>query len=710
MPQRSWSLRRLIGGIYFFIMVAILGTLALYFSYRTTDEYMATMIRTRGGQASLAADLLAPLVREFELERSRLFVQAGIHEDAAKRALDTIIARPDLVRALSTDMLIPWVKTRDGETLRALVEKARHLGELHRMITTTLRGIYKCTVPARRVTVLKLDGNIVAETPPFSSEPTGTDFPPEVLQALDIRGTGMGVQTRYNHRTAEETLYIAVPLLETSEQPAGHAKSGVQSDEVSGSAKHNACSGVIVLAAPTSEVRTAITNIRIAIALAFLASVVLLFFVNAGVSKTISSPLATLSEAVGRFADGHLREQVHVTGAAEIVSLGYSFNQMAEQLRRTITRLAEERAQAQAILASMMDGVLMTDMHGIILLMNHSAETMFGRPEAELFGLSVAEANFPDELPALLQKTIDSGFPLMHEITFSHPEERNVEVHMAPVDLEGRQLGVVIGLYDITPQRKLEIMRRDFVANVSHELRTPVASIRAMAETLFAAKADDPQMLTEFLETIIGESERLSALLDDLLQLSRIESGRHLLTPEELDLSALIRHITERVIAPVAAKRQRVELDIPDHLLAVVDRDAFVQIMVNLLDNAQKYSPAGSVISVQAARDEEVVKEAMIWIRVADTGYGIPPEDLERIFERFYRVDKARSRAQGGTGLGLAIVQHLVELHGGRIAVKSEVGVGSTFTIMLPQDTAKAPQEAGELPAAPSALKATSDD
>jgi len=701
MPHRTWSLRWLIGGIYFFIMVAILGTLALYFSFRITSDYMATMVRTRGGQASLAADLLAPLVREFERERGHLFLLGGVKNANMRRVFDQIISRPDLVRALTPEMLMPLVRTRDGDTLNALVTMTRQLGDLHRMITTTLRSIYKRTAPTRRVTVLKLDGEVVAETPPFSSEPIGSGFPPEVLQALDIRGDGIGTNTRYNPWTAEETLYIAVPLMEKSAKVmARDTAASVAEDELALTPKHPPCSGVIVLATPTSEVRTAITNIRIAIALAFLVSVAILFFVNAGVSKTISSPLGTLSRAAGHFADGRLNEQVRVTGATEIVSLGNSFNRMAEQLRRTITRLAEERAQAQAILASMVDGVLMTNMDGVILLMNHSAEILCGVHESDLFGMPLTETEFPAELPALLQKTIDSGFPLMHEITFNRAEGRVVEVHMAPVEVDGRQLGVVIGLYDITTQRKLENVRRDFVANVSHELRTPVTSIRAMAETLYESGTDDPQMLGEFLATIIGESERLSALLEDLLQLSRIESGRHLITLEPIDLTAVIRHVAEHVIAPITDNKQQLVLDLPEHFPVMADRDAFTQIMVNLLDNAQKYSPPGGVITVQAGHD------VTAWIRVSDTGFGIPAEDLERIFERFYRVDKARSRAQGGTGLGLAIVKHLVELHQGRIFVKSEVGVGSTFTIMLPQQAPETPEEAGELPAVTSALNA----
>ena len=272
--------------------------------------------------------------------------------------------------------------------------------------------------------------------------------------------------------------------------------------------------------------------------------------------------------------------------------------------------------------------------------------------------------------------------------------ERIVEVHMAPVEVDNRQLGVVIVLYDITHQRKLEQVRRDFVANVSHELRTPVTSIRAMAETLSDAGMEDPEMAADFLQTIIGESERLTALLDDLLQLSRIESGRHLLVLEEVDLCAEIRHVAERVIAPITAKQQQLLLDLPASLWLVSDRHALIQVMVNLIDNARKYSPEGGTITVSL-----VELAARVQLQVTDTGIGIPAGDLQRIFERFYRVDKGRSRAQQGTGLGLAIVKHLLELLDGSIRVRSEVGVGSCFTVELPLQRAdSAPEEGGGLP------------
>jgi two-component system phosphate regulon sensor histidine kinase PhoR len=306
----------------------------------------------------------------------------------------------------------------------------------------------------------------------------------------------------------------------------------------------------------------------------------------------------------------------------------------------------------------------------------------------------LTEAITSCELQDLLEQTITTGIPLRRELTITHPLEHIVEVHLAPVEVEEHTLGVVIVLYDITQQRRLEHIHKDFVANVSHELRTPVASIRAMAETLLDAGDDQQEIATEFLQTIIGESERLTSLLEDLLNLARIESGNRMVTLEAFDLAELIRHVAQRVMAPVTEKHQQLILELPEELMVMADRDALFQIMINLLDNARKYSPDGGVISVSAFLTD------VLRIAVTDTGYGIPPVEIERIFERFYRVDKARSRAQGGTGLGLAIVKHLVEIQGGQITVRSEVGAGSTFTVILPQPdlVARMTEEAGELP------------
>ncbi len=668
MKQYAWSLRWLIGGIYFVIMVTLLGPLAFYISRQAEEQYMSNMVQPLLGQARLGAELLAPKV--------------NVYLDILQRKqADTSAALP--VPSVRDDLELQQKQLDITDVLRTIHRRCRP-GE---------------DVTARHVTLLGLDGTIIADPQRDISDLPRTTMP-EVRQALAPSAPymGWGQDIRYDKGADERILYVAVPVqtkkpVQTNNLVANPPLPG-QISSASGSTRRPHTEpvnlGVLVLAAPLTHVDEEITNINIAIGLTFVGVLVVLLFIIAGVSSYISEPLAKLSVAAMRFADGHLEERVEPRGAAEVASLGRSFNLMTEQLRQTITRLAEERAQAEAMLVSMVDGVIVTDITGKVLILNHAAEEVCTQPVAQAIGQPLAAIIADATLNEMLEQILGTWLPLQGEIMIAEPVECTLEVHLAPVQVDGHPRGVVIVLYDITTQRKLEQVRRDFVANVSHELRTPVTSIRAMAETLQDVHQEDPQATAEFLQTITTESERLTSMLDDLLQLSRIESNRRLVKPREIDAGKVIRHVVDRVITPITVNSLQLALDVPAHIPIVVDPDAFTQILVNLLDNARKYSPDGGVIRVSLTKDE------VVCLRVTDTGIGISADELDRIFERFYRVDKARSRAQGGTGLGLAIVKHLVELHHGRIYVESTLGVGSTFTVILPQpDPDDAPR--GEL-------------
>ncbi len=661
MAQHPWSLRWLIGGIYFIIMIVLLGALLLFFIQRIESDNMATVLSRLRGQARLGADLLVQRIETeyFATKTSRLHNQ----------------------RLLGADVLAAQGDVGQARLLADLLDYARNSDDAKQ----TLRRVH-VNAGARRVLLLDLDGTLVATSTNYAANTLPDDFAavsPEVRAAID-GDSGLGDNIRYDEQAGEDIAFIAALV---------HVKTLVPpTSKMEKTRTHLVPLGVLVLAAPLTDVKDKIGGIKLAVGLTFLGVLVLLFFINSGVSNYISEPLQTLSRAAERFATGDLQQRIIPTGAGEVASLGASFNDMAAQLRVTITRLAEERAQAEAILTSMVDGVLVTDLTGNIVLMNTMAEVMCNVSEEQVLGKPLSDAVLHFDILDLLQKTLDSALPNKLEVTFTRPTERVVEVHVAPVTVGEMLIGAVIVLYDITHQRRLEQVRRDFVANVSHELRTPVTSIRAMAETLADADGEDPELARDFMTTIISESERLTALLDDLLQLSQIESGRRLITPQALNIAEVIRHVAQRVLGPITARHQRLVLTVPEVLDGCADRDALVQILVNLIDNARKYSPEGSAIRVTAEQD------TALRIRITDDGLGIPEADLERIFERFYRVDKARSRAVGGTGLGLAIVKHLVELHGGWISVHSELGVGSTFTVTLPSPAAP-PAEAGELPA-----------
>jgi len=649
-------------------MLVMLGGLVLYLSNLITRNYMDTLTNTLSGRARLGAELLAPLVNTYYATSLKLDTLSPDERTHVERLLHDRL-RDQFFREQYPQRgfaYLPDVKEN-------IIGYLRKINSLHRQGGTT-----EITF-SRFSGVLRTNRELIAESPPYSvSPPFDKELPERIFtEALDPESDdGIGTAIHFSEKLDEELLYIAVPIrmrtIDAVDVPEG----------------------ILVLAAPTTDVKHTIGQIQWGILLAFSGGLLVLFLINAATSSFISRPLNTLSDAADHFSNGDLHRRVQPTGAQEIASLGESFNSMAAQLETTIAHLDEERAQAQAILASMFDGVMVTDPAGCILLANPSLERMCSLQAPQIVGRTLAETFSHADLDEMLQKTIETELPLMHQVAFSQPVARTYEIHMAPVEVNGHLLGVVIALYDITQQRQVEQVRRDFVANVSHELRTPVASIRAMAETLVDGGSEDPQLTESFLGTIIHESERLTALLEDLLQLSQIESGRRLITPEWVDLVEIIQHVVTRMAALISAKEQQVVLQLPDRLPAYVDRGAIMQIVLNLIDNARKYSPVGGCITIHAQCVDDRIR-----LKVTDTGIGIPEDEQNRIFERFYRVDKSRTRAEGGTGLGLAIVQHLVELHGGWISVQSELGHGSHFTVVLPQpEETNLPGEAGELP------------
>lgn len=653
--HHGWSLRWLLGGVYFGIMTAILGGLALYFSYRVEEGLVSRSLTVLRGSARIGADTLTPDVQTL----------AQSTEPAR---------RNDAVKGIE--------RTLRGLHLRTFARRVALLTKDGKVVTLRLTQL------SRRGRVLGYGAPRAAETPFTSTAQPSSRFDPEVRDAIHFNDLGENIRPNPS-ADGEITFYMAVPVQIRERVPI---PTDVFMPTKPTIRHHLVTRYILLLAVPLTEIYETISSMKTAIGLAFLAALLVMLAVNTFVSNAISQPLANLSEAAQRVASGNLDERVQPSGITELASLADSFNLMADQLQTFISTLASERAQAEAMLASMADAVLVTNTDGQILLLNNAAEILLGLQADTTVGKTLTEAQLHFEMDVLLQKTLASETSLRHDVVLTRPTERFVEVHMAPVKVDGQTIGVVIVLYDMTNERRLAQIRRDFVANVSHELRTPVTSIRAIAETLLDGGLEEPEMARDFLATVTAESERLTALLDDLLHLSQIESGRRHLALETLDLARLVNDVAQRLITPITAKGQRLVLDIPAPMPTPADRDALIQVLINLMDNARKYSPEGATITVRAIQDQRFT-----YLRVSDTGFGIPHEEQERIFERFYRVDKARSRAQGGTGLGLSIVKHLVELHGGWIAVESAPGVGSVFTVTLPRHTGVAsPEDAGE--------------
>ncbi len=370
--------------------------------------------------------------------------------------------------------------------------------------------------------------------------------------------------------------------------------------------------------------------------------------------------------------------------ADEIGEFSRVLEQLAKLLSASKNELGAERDRTARVLDGMREGVLLLDESGRIALLNPALRSML-LLGPDVVGIPLSEATKNAELISLFDEVRDTRESTSAELELDGLTQRHLLVNVAPSLEDGNSLLAVI--FDMTDIRRLETMRREFVANASHELRTPIASIRSAAETLRTAARDDPKATAQFVDMIDRNAERLQALVEDLLSLSQIESQEFRLSIEPLDLGPVIVQAVDSLRE--RASQESVGLTVvpfKDSVLAEADQRAIEQVVINLVDNAIKYSGAGTDVSVSAARrDNDVV------VSIHDTGPGIAAEHLPRLFERFYRADPGRSRDKGGTGLGLAIVKHLVESMGGSVSVQSTVGVGSEFSVALPR-----PSETGD--------------
>jgi two-component system phosphate regulon sensor histidine kinase PhoR len=406
--------------------------------------------------------------------------------------------------------------------------------------------------------------------------------------------------------------------------------------------------------------------------------------------QILSADMAQATEVARRMAEGDFSRSLAAWAAptAELSDLEHSIMQTRQHLQDRLKELAVEKARLEGVLRHMAEGVILVTDKKQIILMNAQAEAIFGLSAAEARGRDHLEVTHHFQLDEALSKVRRTGEPAIVEIRRARPEEQILECRVAPVPGgagSAGPVGYLIVLRDVTQARKLQQMRTEFVANVTHELRTPLTSIRGFAETLLDGALEDPETARNFIEIIKREGEHLGALIEDLLDLSRIESGRMRMQPEEVDLAGLLTESLAGLQQKANAQGTTLEVIVPAGLHLYADRGRLAQVLINLVDNALKYTPAGGCVQVEAVELNEYVR-----FQVRDTGCGMPKADLPRIFERFYRVDKARTRKTGGTGLGLSIVKHIIEAHGGSISVESELGKGTTFTFLLPKQPPRA--------------------
>jgi len=384
-----------------------------------------------------------------------------------------------------------------------------------------------------------------------------------------------------------------------------------------------------------------------------------------------------------------------------VLALGIAVTVLMVKLRRLeeqtspIQRRCEDlsaelqhyRSLLHYTMESLQDAVVLVTAEGTIVSANPAASRLLGKG---ILGQTLLQRTLCYDLNLLLTRCVQTMRPQHAELRFPHPHPRTVFVRILPLPTAPQAAGsnYLVVMTDISELRRLEQIRSDFVANVSHELRTPLASIRANAEALLESPPDDPAVQQKFLNTIVQQTERLTRMTDDLLVLAKAEA-RPIPQTQEIHLSGVVHSLVEQLRTQVEEAQVTVVIDVPEAFVVCAQRDQLEQILWNLIDNAIKYNRRGGQVRIQARKVPEGSE-----VVVEDTGIGIPNEHLERIFERFYRVDKARSRAKGGTGLGLSIVKHLVEAHGGRVWVESELNVGSRFGFVLPDSRTESVENA----------------
>ncbi|MBT8494057.1 MAG: PAS domain-containing protein, partial [Deltaproteobacteria bacterium] len=430
--------------------------------------------------------------------------------------------------------------------------------------------------------------------------------------------------------------------------------------------------GVVRVAKPLKEVSEAISNVLWLLVLAGGLGLLLAIVMSGLASHLMSGTLRSLVSRARHMSTADERSRT-LESENELEALSGSFNQMAEEVESTVAELAKERGLIKAVLKGMSEAVVALDNDFDITLMNPAAVELLGL-ESENRGRSILEILRVPGLQKLLGKDPITG-PSSAE--FQLPNQRHVLASLRPQ--RGAE-GSVLVMHDVTDIRRLETVRRDFVANVSHELRTPVAIIRANAETLLEGALEDPKFSRSLVDALHRNAERLSNIITDLLDLSRIEAGRYQLALEPVVVDGIADHAAKSIERAAAEKDISIEVAVGPEVCALADSKALEQVLFNLLDNAVKYTPEGGAVRITAEVDGDHYQ-----IGVEDNGPGIEARHRERIFERFYRVDPGRSRGMGGTGLGLAIVRHLVEAMGGEVSVENAKPNGSIFVIRVPR-------------------------
>ena len=511
-----------------------------------------------------------------------------------------------------------------------------------------------------RITVIGLDGSVLADS---SAEPAAMENHgdrPEIREAFAGR-TGVQ-QGRFSDTLRLPMVYVAIPIRRADGAVTGVCRAARAVESL-------------------SQIRAILVNrILLGGLLAILLGVPFTLYI----SRRVIVPIQRMQRVAERLTNGDMSARMPMDGTRELAALGNAVNAMAADLAERIRNAVEQREELAAILSSMSEGLLAIDSELRILRMNGAAERLLQVGRDQALGMGLVEAVRNPAMHRAAQDALASERPVESEIALRlGGEETFLQVRASRLTSPGggATAGAVMVLTDVTRLKRLENLRRDFAANVSHELRTPVTSILGFVETLRDGAIEDREDAMRFLGIVHSQAMRLDALIRDLLALARIERDDEngIVRLARMPVKCMVQSVLDGLSEQAKTRGVRIEVDCPEKIEAEVNSGLFEQALGNLLDNAIKYGNENAVVRVAVARDGKEIR-----VEVTDQGGGIAPEHLDRLFERFYRVDKARSRDHGGTGLGLAIVKHVCQYHRGRVEVRSELGRGSTFAIVLP--------------------------
>ena len=511
---------------------------------------------------------------------------------------------------------------------------------------------------ASRITIILPDGQVIGDSDENTAIMKNHSDRPEFKTAMN---GDVGKSVRFSDTLGKNMMYLAIPIK--------------QDDKIT---------AVVRTAVPITTIDNELANLHKKILWTGIIIAICAAAASWVVSKRLTRPIEQMTETARNFASGDFGHRLSIPDTIELAELAKTLNEMARQLADRIDTITRDKNETQAILSSMIEGVIAIDYDGCIVSINNAAAELLKIDKTVAHGKSVEEIVRNPEFIEFVKNTLTEKQPAEADISLTNNGGHFLRLHGTVLtDAKEQKMGAVIVLHDITRIRQLEEVRRDFVANVSHELKTPITSIKGFVETLLEGVVKDPVQIQRFLNIIAKHSERLDAIIDDLLALSRLEEDdeKRKLSFEEHHLKPVLASAIELSKVKAEQKNITVELVCSEETTAKINSALIEQAVINLVDNAVKYSQENSTVTVNAQK-----KLNEIVITVTDHGCGIEKKHLSRIFERFYVVDKARSRKLGGTGLGLAIVKHISGVHGGYVTVESQVGHGSTFTIHLPNE------------------------